>query len=452
MIRRLLLLVALLALAPVTAYGADPKPSGSRGLTVIVSVDGLGWEVWEASRARLPYLDRVALAGFAAPARTVFPSMTWPAHVSLMTGATPARHGIVGNRFVDRTTRKLVDTWTLGAKDVRVPTLFDVAKAAGLTSAALLWPNTAGSPAIAWNLPEVYGLAAFEAGSTPALLTELRALGVPIDHLGRLGNEEQLLLDSLVRDAARHVLSAHRPAILALHFVTYDTLAHTYGPTSREALWGLELVDTQVAAIARTATELGLWKDADLFIVSDHGFLTVSKRIDPAAVLAGLDKKAAASVSLASNGHALFVYLTGKGADPAVLATVEGTAAALDGVERVLLPADLVKFGLGSPTDDARVPDRVILARPDTFWSASKPRKSPDGPPPYSGMHGYLPTHPSLRAVFLGAGSHVAQQPAPPQDLSILDVAPTIAATLGLTGLAPDGRARPELLRAPSPK
>ena len=39
---------------------------------------------------------------------TVFPSMTWPSHASLVTGSYPARHGVLGNRVYDRRRAKVL--------------------------------------------------------------------------------------------------------------------------------------------------------------------------------------------------------------------------------------------------------------------------------------------------------------------------------------------------------
>jgi hypothetical protein len=54
----------------------------------------------------------------------VFPSVTYPAHTSLVTGTRPAEHGIVTN-FVDG------QKWYLNASDIHSPTLWQVAEAAG---------------------------------------------------------------------------------------------------------------------------------------------------------------------------------------------------------------------------------------------------------------------------------------------------------------------------------
>ena len=97
-------LAALLAFA--CAAGADPASVPKSDATVIVvSMDGVRHDYLD--RAPFPAFGRIAREGLrAARLVPVYPSNTFPGHVSLATGATPAVHGIVDNRFWDRERRE----------------------------------------------------------------------------------------------------------------------------------------------------------------------------------------------------------------------------------------------------------------------------------------------------------------------------------------------------------
>ncbi len=85
------------------------------GPVVLLVLDGLGWEQFDARRRLMP-----TLAGFAgSPLVTVAPSTTATALTSITTGLTPGEHGLVGYRVL--LGGDVVNTlrWSSGRGDVR---------------------------------------------------------------------------------------------------------------------------------------------------------------------------------------------------------------------------------------------------------------------------------------------------------------------------------------------
>ena len=77
---------------------------------VLISIDGLAGFYWSDPRARMPTLRRLAERGVVASRmEAVFPSTTWPTHVSLVTGVSPRTHGIVGNHILERASGRTQD-------------------------------------------------------------------------------------------------------------------------------------------------------------------------------------------------------------------------------------------------------------------------------------------------------------------------------------------------------
>ena len=69
---------------------------------ILVSMDGMPWNLISGVFADTPNLDKVARNGVKAEyLKTVVPSKTWPTHHSSFTGLYPESHGIVSNRFWD---------------------------------------------------------------------------------------------------------------------------------------------------------------------------------------------------------------------------------------------------------------------------------------------------------------------------------------------------------------
>jgi phosphonoacetate hydrolase len=83
-------------------YNLPQKP------TVVVCVDGFDPEYLEQGIADgiIPNLERFTKSGFHATAKCAMPSLTNPNNVSIITGMPTAVHGISGNFFLDRETKK----------------------------------------------------------------------------------------------------------------------------------------------------------------------------------------------------------------------------------------------------------------------------------------------------------------------------------------------------------
>jgi hypothetical protein len=100
-----LLLLSLFACAPATPPPRAVPPPAPRFTTtgvaqrvVLMSFDGLGADAL-AAQPDLPAFEHLARTGAVARVITVNPTLTGPAHVSILTGADPQVHGVVSNWF-----------------------------------------------------------------------------------------------------------------------------------------------------------------------------------------------------------------------------------------------------------------------------------------------------------------------------------------------------------------
>src|SRR5688572_15726488 len=95
---------------------------------VIVSIDGLAAYSLNDKSVPLPNLRALAKAGASASAMTVVnPSVTWPNHTSIVTGVTPAKHGMLYNGLPVRSgpgQPLKVEPWRDKSELVLVPTLY----------------------------------------------------------------------------------------------------------------------------------------------------------------------------------------------------------------------------------------------------------------------------------------------------------------------------------------
>ena len=139
------------------AQGAPSSRPAQERHVLVISVDGLGASLYDllAAKIHISNLLRLRREGsYAEGVLGVYPTVTYPSHTTIVTGRMPAEHGIYSN-LSSREPGKNTADWFWFAKAIKVPTLWDEARAHGLTTGAVFWPVAAGAP-IYWDVPEIW--------------------------------------------------------------------------------------------------------------------------------------------------------------------------------------------------------------------------------------------------------------------------------------------------------
>jgi len=385
---------------------------------IIISLDG--WSDASTLPEAAYTLRRLKKAGVHGTAHTVFPSMTWPAHTSMVTGMDPERHGVIGNRFRSRGQKRIIKAWELPAeKLIQKPTLPQYLSRAGFQSASILWPGLQGSKFVRFNLPAVYF--PHEMDSSPQdFLRTLDRAGIPVSHLPRLADKEDMLLDYLVRDSAIFTIQKYKPQLMLIHFLSLDTMLHRLGPDDWARARSLEFLDRLIGEILDTAARHAM-QPLTVFIVGDHGFQPVKKRVDMGKALAAASFR---KVEYAENGQIVYFYTQAlnraekdrfkkflKGQNYFLKITEQNEGAVPDAT-------------LAGPT----VPDFTAIGQKDVYF-----RYNTAGivvPARVNlGMHGGPPE--SVPAAFIASGYGIkgVQEP---QNMSLVDLTPAILSLAGI--------------------
>src|SRR6185369_6235135 len=273
-----LLLLAIGWILPARS-GAQEAP---HPLLLLISIDGLRPDYVTAAdsyQAKIPHLRRFLKDGaFADGVEGVIPTVTYPSHTTLITGVWPAVHGILANTTFDPR-RENQGGWYWYTEDIRVPTLWDVARQAGMTTASIQWPVSVGAR-VTWNIPEVWRANTDEdakllrALATDGLLPELES------ELGPYPRGQDVADDERRGTYATRVIEKKRPQLLTLHLLALDHVEHETGPLSPESFAVLERQDAVVGKL-RDAVERVAPGRAYVAIVSDHGFVNIRSRVNP---------------------------------------------------------------------------------------------------------------------------------------------------------------------------
>ncbi len=351
---------------------------------VVLSVDGLDHRYLrdrDKLALKIPNVRRLMREGALANGVVgEVPTITWPAHTTILTGVPPSVHGIEADQ-----------RWEYSL--IKVRTIWEDLRDANLTSAAITWPVTVNAP-ITWNLPEysekrqggAMDLAAIRKKATPGLLDEIAAV---------YPSSPQQWMDDRTRTlAALFLIQEKHPNFLALHLVDLDAEEHETRPFSAASKAILEYTDELIGRILAV-----LPRDSTLALLSDHGFVSVERTVHPPV------------------GEVTPFWVSAR--DPAAAQQLEELRNDPDsGVGRKIRSAEWTRFR-------PNIPEPLAAYEPaDGFLFSPKPTDGRYGKPYEIGAHGLWPGRPDYRSVFLLWGAGIKPQEMP--EMSMLEIYPRL--------------------------
>lgn len=433
--------------------GGSVTPSPVRSQTapadvvIVVSIDGFLPEFYRDATWPAPFLQRIALEGASVGmVRGVFPSLTYPSHTSIATGALPIRHGVYYNTPFEPD--GATGLWYWSFDSVRTTTIWEAAKAAGLETASIHWPVTLGAP-IDYNVPEAWPLdysmsrlQFLRDVSTPAGIVEemeREATGKLVDYNAEGPTERwrYRFLDSKAIEMARYLLATRRPNLLTIHLLAVDDVMHDGigTPAVRESVAS---VDALIGYLWESVDAMGFADRTTLIVTGDHGFLEVDTLLAPNVWLVDAGLRGADNgdwrATFHVKGGSAFLFVRDHDAR-----TTENVVELLDGLPEdtrsrftIIRKPGLVELG----ADTAAV--LALAALPGTAFSGAA--KPPAMERSEGATHGHLPdAGAGMYTGFIGFGAGMRQHTTT-ESIAITDVAPLVAYLLGLDFSAPDGR------------
>jgi predicted AlkP superfamily pyrophosphatase or phosphodiesterase len=457
-VNRPLSCLALFVALAVTLGLAPPQAPGASRHIVLISLDGFPSWALDDPYLPVPTLRRLAARGAVASGmRPVNPTVTWPNHTTLITGVTPAKHGVLFNGLLRRDpgVPPVVEPWLPRDQMVRVKTVYDVAHARGLTTAQVDWVAIQAAPTVTWEFPE-------RPAPDGRIAQELVKAGVLSQaELETFATRNIIWRDHVWTEAAAHIIREHKPNLMMYHLLNLDSTQHRYGPRTPAAMTTMAHLDAQVAEIVAAVDRAGLTSRTTFFVVSDHGFKLVKRqiRLNAAFLQAGLltvedgkpDGKPTVRIVqsdayVVPEGGSAIVYLTAPDPGGDILARVRKAMAGIEGIDAVIEPADYGRYGLPLPSVNDQM--GVLFVTPKdgyAFTAAADGEVVVNATEGSLGAHGYPSTDPDLSALFIACGAGIT----PGVKLDVIDnvdVAPTMAELLGLTLENVDGRVLKEIL------
>lgn len=409
---------------------------------IYVNCDGLGASWIDAGCT--PTLQRLRRTGLCAENhRAVFPSVTRCSAASVTSGCYPARHGLHGNRMA------LIEEGRLVVRDVGRPDFRDyMRRATGVTLRV---------PSLAERVSEAGGFIAFSNVSPgAAYFLDPEHQGYVYHRAGSFGPGGRTLHGSdhldvshdLAGDVAMskrfcdEVIADRRPAAGILWLSNPDLTLHSNPLGSPAHLDAMRTADACVASVMdAVACQREAGDDILLMVGSDHGQETIQEGVDITAWLAGngyADELAAGALAVAAQGTSALIYAS---AGVRRLDALLTDAAAQPWAGRLIAGDRLREVGLGAGGSLVAAIDMARTAQPNAFGVPGCRFVAIDGEKPPAlgcGQHGGL--GPDETRPFLVIDHPGLPARRIPERTSLVDIAPTILAFLGLPTDELDGR------------
>ncbi len=250
--------------------------SGENKRIILLSIDGLPYSYFEEEDDFLnqfPNLKKLKNESFVfARVKSVNPTLTFPAHTSMITGKDPGIHGITHNAPWDPFQRYR-STWNWFYDDIQTNTILDQAISLKKSISSIYWPVTVGAPGN-WIIPQYWkeknneDEKLLKALSTKNLYSEIQdKLNIKISELS--SDEDRLKV-------AEWIEKKYHPDLQLVYTTDLDTTHHAKGKYSSEAILKLKKIDLK---LGNYLNEIGLYQNPNLVLIltSDHGFSETKK-------------------------------------------------------------------------------------------------------------------------------------------------------------------------------
>ncbi|MCI0661336.1 MAG: alkaline phosphatase family protein [Acidobacteria bacterium] len=445
---------------------AKPKYEKVSSHVILITVSGLGAEELndsEINKLRLPAIRTLRDQGSRAiSVESIYPSQVIPAHATIATGAFPADHGITSDYpFNEKLGTQSPEPFIL-TKDLKGDTIWEIAKRAGLTTAAVGYPLTAGA-AIDFNLPVLFDTNfSSETKSVLQLFSNqyvnpqnlTAQLSPLLKSDGFKANDKlkdisvQLQLDHYKALAAAYLIENYRPNLLLINFQSFSSAERRYGRGSREAFSALESIDEHLKRIVDSTERAGL--AVTFLIVTDFGSMRTEQIFKPNVLL---EKKGWLTTGNQGQITSWRVIVQALGGSAAVFVKDNEDQQFISDVEkffrdfhekpdspiwRVIPRHEASKLGA-----DPRAAF-YLDAAPDYAFSSGVKGSRTNGSPERAG-NGYLPSRSEIRASLIISGKGISQGEKI-NYVRLIDIAPTIARLFGQEMRTARGRVLSEVI------
>lgn len=423
---------------------------------IILSFDALSAEDWSTLKQHPNFNKLISQGKYTQNMRSIYPTLTYPAHASVVTGKIPRKHGVVSNTKL-QPMRQTPD-WFWNYKDMHGKTLFSEAQKQAMSVCAILWPVSGNAP-IAYNMPEIFPNRMWHNQVSISLLNGRKRYQILMNERhGKLRKGlKQPQLDNYAHACALDTLKSFEPDLLMVHYTDLDTQKHNHGIGSSEAKEAVKRMDQRLGDYFKLLHQLGREDDYRLIVFGDHGSKDVHTAIRPNVIL-----QKEGFLSVEENGklhHCDFIFKTCDGSaylyhNNLHRVSRELIAKELDIIETALNRHNedikgirTIRSGAEAGYEGADAHALLMLEAEEGYYfledylgevSEAVPEALIGTAHWLKATHGYHPDSEHYKSVFFAYGQGIEKGDLGAIDL--LDIGPTAAKLLGLSLGETDGK------------
>jgi predicted AlkP superfamily pyrophosphatase or phosphodiesterase len=408
---------------------------------IFLTIDGFRPDFYLDSDYQMPNLHALMKDGaYAKGVNSVFPSVTYPSHTTIVTGVQPVKHGIFYNNVFTADGAQQQPYWQ--DSSIHVTTIWKAAKAKGMTVASLYWPVSANAP-VDYNIPDIGSLGddVREQFSLPkGFYAEVKKeVFGGVDKIDAGKNQN-------VGKIAAYIIKKSKPQLMTIHLFSADGAQHAVGRKGLRVQEAVADADAAVGIIIDALKAEGIWESTVFMIGGDHGFYDVKKTISPNVWLkeAGLitDLKTGDwKAQFNSAGGSAYLYLK----DPNDKVTINKVKALLmaqpDSVKtyyRMITKEQLYKGGFNPNVAFALTGEHDAAFSNANTGDAVKSGKG--------GTHGHYPDTKNIQTGLVVHGPGI-RKGAVIEEMNLRDMTPIIIKLLGIPFPKVDGKIPAGLLK-----
>ena len=334
---------------------------------ILISMDGFRWDYQD--KTGTPNLDYLVENGVTSESYIpVFPSSTFPNHLSIVTGCYPENHGIISNSMYDEewdaeyyigeNSEPVTESRWYEAEPIWV-----TAEKQGQVTATYFWPGSEAE--INGERPTYY-----------------------FQYDGSVPNEDrvQQVLDWI------DLPSGSRPVFMTLYFSNADSWGHQYGPDGIEMNSVIQELDGYIGMLTKGLIERDILEKVNIIVTSDHGMTGLSRdRVIFLDDYVDID-----SIRMIEWSPVAMILPHDELVDP-VYNALSGAHPQMTVYRKEDMPE---RFHFNN---HRRIPPIICIA--DDGWSITTHDYFNDNPYSFTGgAHGYDPINKSMHGIFIASG------------------------------------------------
>lgn len=432
------------------------KKKNPKHRVIVISLDAMGARDLEYMKTKKHFASLCSKGALCDHVSSVYPTLTYPAHVSIVTGMKPVNHGVINNTCLQP--NRPDPDWMWQRKFVKTTTLYDEAIKEGWITAGLLWPVTAKSK-IKYNIPEVLANRPWQNQVMVSAMNS--SLLYLLDCNNRFGHlrdgVRQPALDNFVHQSALYTIRKYNPDLFLIHFTDLDTNRHIYGLDHEKTFAAMDRHDERLGEIIQALEETGDMNNTTIIVLGDHCQFNTQQAVyfnyilkEKGYLQTKKDKITSYRVIAKNCDGACYIYLNPKERNNETLkqeVTELFTELSKDmthGIESVFTGEIAGKLGADNDC-------YLMLEAADGYYfldefdtltlSVNQIKKHK-----MRATHGYLPNKKDYQTFFLASGYGIQEGILYKEEMALYDEGPTLAKLMGLHLPDTDGRVIGDIL------